>query len=47
MQKIFDGPKESKNICPCENKEKYFDRNNPNDFYTIYMGQVIKILEKK
>ena len=46
-KKIFDGPIDPKNICPCENKEKYFDKNNPNDFHTMYMGQVLKILEKK
>ncbi len=46
-KKIFDGPIEPKNIIPCENKEKYFDKNNPQDFHTMYMGQVLKILEKK
>lgn len=46
-KKMFDGPIDPKNICPCENKERYFDKNNPKDFHTMYMGQVLKILEKK
>ena len=46
-KKMFAGPIDPKNIFPHENKEKYFDQKNPLDFHTMYMGQVIKILEKK
>ena len=47
-KKIFEGPIDPKNISSqLERKDQYFDENDPKDFHSMYMGQVLKILEKK
>ena len=36
-----------KNISECKEKTDFFDQNNPKDFHTMYMGEIVKILVKK
>lgn len=46
-KKLFHGPIDPKNLSECENKKKYFDLQDPQDFHTMYMGTIEKILIKK
>lgn len=45
-KKIFAGPIDPKGIIECENKTKYFNKDNPLDYHTMYMGVVEKIYER-
>lgn len=46
-KKIYSGDIDSKKVVDCQAKKNFFNLDDPMDYFTFYMGEVVRVLVKK